>query len=161
VLSYQMNTKKSLMAVNSAATLSMCLSYVCLGAWSGFALNAVGLLRNICFTFQKEGTRASYISAAFFACAMCAAGALSWQGPISLFIIIALAANTVFLSFGKPQLLRKSILVTSPMVIVYNVIFLNIGGIMNEALAIFSSVVGIVRFRKEKICFAKNVEKNC
>ena len=77
-----------------------------------------------------------------------ALGVLSWQGPISLLIIIALAVNTVFLSFGNPQLLRYSILFTSTAILIYNVYVFTIGGIANEAVAIISSVVGIIRFKK-------------
>ena len=75
-------------------------------------------------------------------------GALSWQGPISLLMIIALAANTLFISFGDTQLLRKSILVTSTMVVIYNIYVFSIGGIANEVISIISSVIGIIRFRK-------------
>lgn len=150
VFSYQMNTKRSLLAMQSTATLCTCLGYLCLGATSGFALNIVCLLRNFGFYFFKEKSKASYVCTAISALAMCGLGILSWQGPISLFIIGALVINTVFMSFGNPQLLRKSILVTSPMVIVYNVAVFTIGGICSEVLAVASSILGILRFRKEK-----------
>ena len=69
---------------------------------------------------------------------------------MSLLIIFALAANTIFMSFGNPQLLRKSILLTSTCVLIYNVFVFSIGGITNEGISIVSSVIGIIRFRKEK-----------
>lgn len=78
-------------------------------------------------------------------------GAFSWQGPISLFIIIALIANSFFMCLGSAQLLRYSILVTSTMVLIYNISFVVIGGIAYESLAIVSSVIGILRFRKAKV----------
>ena len=68
----------------------------------------------------------------------------------TLLIIFALAANTIFMSFGNPQLLRKSILLTSTCVLIYNVFVFSIGGIANEGISIISSVIGIIRFRKEK-----------
>ena len=77
-------------------------------------------------------------------------GIFSWQAWFSIFLIIALAANTVFLSLGNPQLLRKSILATSSLVIIYNLFVFSIGGLANEALAIISSIIGIIRFRKTK-----------
>ena len=157
VFSYQMNTKRSLLAMQSTATLCTCLGYLCLGATSGFALNIVCLLRNFSFCFLKEKSKASYACAVLSAIAMCVLGALSWQGPISLFIILALLINTVCMSFGNPQFLRKSILVTSPMVIVYNIAVFTIGGICSESLAIISSVLGIIRFRKsQKNSFTEN-----
>ena len=150
VISYQANTKKSLLIIQSIATLCTCLSYFFLGASSGFALNIVCLARNVAFYFQNERSKFNYVSATLFSIAMVVLGALSWQGWVSLLIIIALAANTMFMSVGKPQLLRKSVLVTSSMVLLYNVFVFSIGGITNEGVSIVSSAVGIIRYRKNK-----------
>ena len=147
-LSYQANTKKKLLFIQSVATLCTCISYLLLGATSCFALNIVCLIRNVCFYFQKEGKAPFYISTSIFVVMMGILGAMSWQGPISLLIIVALAANTFFLSLGKPQMLRYSILVTSLMVLIYNIYVLAIGGILNESIAILSAFIGIIRFRK-------------
>ena len=75
---------------------------------------------------------------------------LNWVLWISLILIIALAANTVCLSLGDPQLLRKSILFTSSSIFIYNIFVFSIGGMANELVAIVSSVIGIIRFRKNK-----------
>lgn len=149
-LSYQFNTKKKLLLVQTAATLFTCLSYLCLGAMSGFALNIVCLVRNSSYAFVKEGTKFNYILTAALMLAMAVFGALSWQGPVSLLIIIALILNTLFMSFGKPQLLRYTILLTSTMILIYNIAVFSIGGIMNEGIAIISSIIGIIRFFKAK-----------
>ena len=149
-LSYQMNGKKSVLVTQTAATVSMCLGYFFLGADSGFALNVVGILRNLTFFALQNKKRANAISAGVFAVAMAVIGALSWQAWYSILIIVALAINTVFLSLGKPQWLRKSILLTSSMILIYNLFVFSIGGIANETVAIVSSIIGILRFRREK-----------
>ena len=150
VISYQMNTKKSVLLVLSGATLATCISYLLLGATSGFVLNVACLIRNFCCFFVKEKTKGSYIIAAVFAVIMCILGAYSWQGMHSLLIIAGLAINTVFVAIGVPQWLRKSILLTSTLVLIYNIIEFTVGGMTNEILAISSSVVGIIRFRKSR-----------
>ena len=150
VISYQLNTKKSVLTVLTGATVATCISYFLLGATSGFVLNIAGLVRNVFSFFVKEKTKGSYIVGGVFAVIMCVLGAFSWQGFHSLLIIAGLAINTVFLALGDPQWLRKSILLTSTLVLIYNVIEFTLGGIANEALAISSAAVGIVRFRKEK-----------
>ena len=149
-LSYQMNTKRSLLLVQTAATACTCLAYLFLSAASGFALNVVCIIRNIVFYFQKGSGKGHMIPAVALSVVMVVLGVLSWQGPVSLLIIAALAANTLFLSLGDPQLLRKSILGTSSLVLLYNIFVFSLGGIANEGLAIISSIVGIVRFRQEK-----------
>lgn len=77
-------------------------------------------------------------------------GALSWQGPMSLLIIVALAVNTLFLYFPNVQNLRKSILVTSTLVLIYNIFYSVWSGVLNELIAISSAVMGIYRYRKAK-----------
>ena len=150
LLSFQTNTKKRFLLILSFATLTSALSYLCLGAFAGFAVNAVALGRNICLGVQKSATLPSYLCAVLFAVLMCIAGAFSWQGPISLLVILPMALSTVMMSFGKPDILRKTALVASPAILLYNIFVFSIGGIINEILAVSSAVIGIVRFKKAK-----------
>lgn len=80
------------------------------------------------------------------------AGLLSWEGPISLVLMVALMANTIFMSFGDPQLLRKSVIGTSSLILIYNLLMAHptIGGIMNESIAIVASIIGVLIYRKKK-----------
>ncbi len=149
-ISYQVNSKKRLLILQTAATLSTCLSYMFLGATSGFALNIVCIIRNIAFFFQDSKSKMNLISACFLAAVMGGLGFLSWEGPISLLVIFALAANTIFMSFGNAQLLRKSVIVTSSMILIYNIFVFSLGGIINESVAVVASVIGIITFIKQK-----------
>ena len=158
VCSYQVNTKRMLLITQTSATLCICISYLFLGAAPGFYLNIVCIVRNITFYVLKNGTTANYIAAGVLTAAMGVTGVFSWQGPVSLLIIIALMINTVCLSFGKPQLLRVSVLFTCSMILIYNIFVFSIGGIMNEGLAIVSSIVGIVRYCMSKKNQVENKE---
>ena len=151
-LSYQVNSKKKLLILQTAATVATCLSYLLLGASSGFALNVVCILRNVLFFFQNSKSTANRISAVVLALIMGGLAVLSWEGPISLLLAVALAVNTVFLSFGDPQLLRFSIFATSTMVLFYNVFIPtpSIGGIFNESVALVAAAVGTVTFFRKK-----------
>lgn len=151
-ISYQVNSKHKLLILQTAATLSTCLSYMFLGADSGFALNIVCIIRNIAFFFQDSKSKMNMISAIILAAVMGGLGFLSWEGPISLLVIFALAANTIFMSFGDAQLLRKSVIGTSSMILIYNIFIENptIGGIINESVAIVASIIGIIAFVKMK-----------
>lgn len=149
-LCYQVNSKRRILIVQCASIVFICINYLLLGATSGFVLNIVCLLRNITYYFQKEGSRYQLAAGCIFAAAIGVCGALSWQGPISLLMIAALMINTVVLSLGLPQLLRKSILLTSTMVLIYNVTVFSVGGILNECVAILSSVVGLIRYAKKE-----------
>ena len=64
-------------------------------------------------------------------------GTLAWQGWFSLMPMISLLINTYFMSKGDPQLVRKSILVSSPIMIVYDVLVASYGGILFESVITF------------------------
>lgn len=149
-LSYQCKSHKKLLAVQTLSTVSICISYLFLGAWSGMLLNVVCLIRNF-IIFRKDIKIFSYKCWAYIlAAVMAVVGIFSWQGPISILMIVALAINTIFLYFPNVQNLRKSIILTSTMVIIYNAYFSVWGGVANEAIAITSSIIGIIRFRSKK-----------
>ena len=156
-LSYQVNTKSRLLIIQTTATLCTCLSFLFLGASTGFALNIVCIVRNVAFYFQKDKSTVHTITAIALSLTMIALsltmialGIFSWEGPVSLLIMIALAANTLFMATGSPQLLRKSVIGTSGLILIYNAIVFSIGGMTNEGISIISSIIGIIRFRKEK-----------
>ena len=84
-----------------------------------------------------------------FAVIMGAMGAMSWQGWPSLFVIAGLVINSFGMRFRDPQNIRRSILISSPLVIVYNSIFRSWGGIVYESVAIASSAIGLIRYKKD------------
>lgn len=151
-ISYQVNSKNKLLILQTVATATICLSYLLLGGDSGFALNIVCTIRNLTFFFLDPKSKANRIAAVVLALAMGAMGLLSWEGPISLIMMGALMANTIFMSFGDPQLLRKSVIGTSSLILTYNLLMAHptIGGIMNESIAIVASIVGIAVFARKK-----------
>ena len=150
-LSYQMNRKQTVLIAQTVATACMCAGYFFLGATSGVAMNIVCIARNLTFSFMNATKKTTLIVASGFAVLMGALGALSWQGWESLLIIVPLMVNTIFLSLGNLQLLRKSILGTSSAFFMYNFVVFSIGGMANELVAITSSIIGLWRFRKSRV----------
>ena len=147
-LSYQMKTPKRLLIVQSASTAAIMISYLFLGAMSGMLLNAVCLARNGVYYFRRLRFFSYRFWPFLLAAAMIALSALSWEGPITLLIMIPLVSNTLCLSLGNNQALRFSILFTSTMIILYNIYFRVSGGVINEAVAIVSSAIGLIRYRR-------------
>ena len=146
-LSYQCKSHKKLIIVQCLSSFSICISYLFLGAWSGMILNVVCLIRNF-IIYRKDLKIFSYSFWPYaLAALMGVTGALSWQGPMSLLILVALVVNTLFLYFPNVQNLRKSIVVTSTMVLIYNAYFAVWGGVVNEMIAIISALIGIIRFK--------------
>ena len=76
-------------------------------------------------------------------------GLLTWNGWYSIFVFLGLIINSMCMAFSDPQNVRKSILVTSPMVLIYDAFTLSIGGFIYESVAIISSLIGIIRNKKD------------
>ena len=147
-ISYQVKQQKHIIIIQTFGTICWCISYYFIGAMSGFAVNIISIIRNISMLFIKPRTRLSYISTAVLVVAMGVAATLSWEGPRTIIIAVSLMANTIFFSFGDPQLLRKSVIFTSSGFLAYNIISMLSGGIISESMSIISSIIGVIRFRK-------------
>lgn len=143
---YQANTKKGLLMIQTPGIAVLCVSYLLLGASSGFALNVVCVLRNLGCFFVKEKTKLYYVMTGVLMVAMGVMGFLSWESYISLILIVALVANTFFIALGKPQILRYSIVITSTMCLIYNIVVFSVGGILLEAISVISALVGSIRY---------------
>lgn len=152
-ISYQLRTQKQIIVALTVATAVFIAHYLLLPepAYSGAALNVVCIIRNIVYNLKNNVKPLAHKSVPFIlAAAMVVVGALSWTGYESLIVLVALAINTIFMSIDNPQLLRKSLLLTCSMILIYNVIVFSVGGIINESIAIISAIVGLARYRKDK-----------
>ncbi len=149
VLTYQIRTNRRILLSQSASSLCFCLSYLLLGAYPAAVLNVIAIARNLTFSHTANKPRGRRALPPLFAVLMALGGMMSWQGPASLLVIVALILNTLALGMHNPRLLRGSILITSPMVLAYNCTVGSYGGIINESLAIASAIVGLIRYRKD------------
>lgn len=151
-VSYQVNSKNKLMLLQTLACVTICISYWLLDGNSGFALNVVGAIRNLTFFFLDPKSKTNRVAAVILALAMGGMGLLSWEGPVTLVLMVALMANTIFLSIGDPQLIRKSVIGTSSLILIYNLCMAHptIGGIANECIAIVASIIGVLVYMKKK-----------
>ena len=149
-ISYQCKEHKKLIIIQTLSTLSVCISYLLLNAWSGMLLNIICILRNF-IIYRKDIKIFSYSFWAYILAALMGImGILSWQGSMSLLIVIALVINTLFIYSPNVQNLRKSILLTSTIVLIYNVYYTVWGGVINELIAISSAIIGLYRYRNIK-----------
>ena len=131
-------------------SLVFVIHYLLIGAVSGMALNMVAMVRNIVYSRRDLKIFSGKGWPAIFAVIMGIMGLLSWQGWYSVFVVLGLVINSLCMAFKDPQKIRKSILVTSPLVLIYDAFALSVGGMIYESVAIVSALVGILRFRKEK-----------
>ncbi len=144
-LSYQTKSRKGVLALQTLTTVTFTVHYLLLGAYSGMVMNVVGIARNV-FYYNKEKKFFSWQGwPIVFALISCAGGILAWNAWYSIFVVVGITINTVCMSLSA-QNIRKSILITSPMVLIYDVFAKSVSGAVYEAVAIVSAAIGIYRF---------------
>ena len=149
-ISYQVKNDRKLLFVHMLTCAVFSAHYYLLGAISGAVLNGVGIIRDVVYYYKDKSFYKPRLFPIIFAVIMFILGMYSSNGIHSILIVAGLVINTVCLSFKNVQNIRKSVLVTCPMVLIYDIIEHSYGGIIYESVAMVSAIIGIVRFRKKK-----------
>ena len=80
--SYQVTEKRNLMTIQTIATALSCIQYLLIGAYSGFALNIVCIIRNFIFYFRDKNQRTDIISPIILSLCIAGASIFSWEAHI-------------------------------------------------------------------------------
>ncbi len=151
-ITYQMKSSTRIFVTNAIATAVSCIAYAMLGGTTALGLNIMCIVRNICYMYKDKNKYLSRIVPAVLAVVMAAMSAFLWEGYHSIFFVVGITLNTLAMGYFNPQNLRKSILLTSSLILIYNLLMPipSIGGSINEIVAISSSVIGLFRNRNKK-----------
>ena len=153
-INYIVKTRVQVLFVNSVTALCFVLHYLCLGAWAGMALNCVAFIRNIVYYYAGKNSKANKALAIIFAVLMGTMGItvslLANEAWYFILSVVALMINSYAMSFSNPNHIRKSILITSPLVLAYDCFVRSMGGAVYESVAIISAIIGLIRYKKKR-----------
>ena len=144
--SYQCTGKRKLLIVQTVATALSCVQYLLIGAFSGFALNVVCIMRNLAFYYRDKYRRTDLILPIAFSACMAVVSVFSWEGAHSLLITAGLVVNTMCMGMLGASNFRKSILISSTLILAYNFFALSYSGMLSESISLVSVIIGIIRF---------------
>lgn len=147
-ITYQMKSKRGIVVMLSIATGISCIAYALLGGTVALVLNLVSIVRNICYYHSDKKILSGKAVPVVLALIMGVLSIFTWEGAYSAFFVVGLMLNTLAMGYFNPQNLRKSILLTSSLILVYNLFIPSIGGAINEVVAITSSVIGLIRYHQ-------------
>ena len=147
-VTYQMKSPKALLIVNLVTCGVFCAHYLLIGAISGAVMNGIGIIRNLVYTNRDKKAFSSPAWPFIFAVVMVVAGLVTWQDWRSILMVCALFINSLALSLKNAQHIRYSLLITCPLVLIYDVLLHSYGGMVYEGMSIVSAIIGIIRFRK-------------
>lgn len=149
-LTYQVRSQRALLIIHIITTVVFSTHYGLIGAYTGMAMNALGLVRNLFYYHRNQKGKSERITPIVFTVLMGIVGAVTWEAWYSVFMLLGLMINTYAMSFARPQNVRKSILVSSPLVLVYDALVRSYGGLVYESVVIVSSAIGILRYHPKK-----------
>lgn len=149
-ITYQMKSSTRIFVTNAIATAVSCVAYAMLGGTTALGLNIMCVVRNVCYMYKDRNRYVARILPAVLALVMAVMSTFLWEGYHSIFFVMGITLNTLAMGYFNPQNLRKSILLTSSLILIYNLFIPSIGGTINEVVAISSSIVGLIRYRKQE-----------
>ena len=154
-LSYQAKTPKGIAMVQCVSGTLFAANFFMLGAFTGAAMNVIGLGRNLFYCFGKKEVVAKTATPIIVSSVFVIAGALSWNGWFSILPIIGMVVSSFTYWLENARVARLMCLITSIAWIIYNIKSFSIGGIATEVFALFSIFTAIIRYD----VITKGVEK--
>lgn len=150
VYSYQRSKKQKILAIQTVATALSCIQYLLIGAFSGFALNIVCIIRNFIYSYRDKKNTKDWVSPLLLALLMAGVSVFSWEGLHSLMITAGLVINTVSLGILGSKNIKRSIIVSSSLILTYNIFAGSYSGILSESLSIISAIIGVIMQKKKE-----------
>lgn len=145
--SYQVNSQKKVLALQIFSNIITALSFLVLGAWTGLAMNTIAITRNIVYYYKDKKIFSGKYIPYIFAAVMILWGAFTWTAWYCVFAVAGWVVNTLALSLPSAQDIRKSILVSSPLMCVYCLLTANFFSAAKELVSVTSSIIGLIRYR--------------
>ncbi|MCF0237408.1 MAG: YgjV family protein [Sphaerochaetaceae bacterium] len=145
-LSYQMKERKGLLFMQMFSNAFLVAHYALLGALVMVAMCAINIARSIVFIAEdKKGERNQKLLYVFLLISL-VSGLLTWDGPLSLMVIVASLILTVALYCRNLTLMRILFLFPPVLYISYNIMKGSIGGVGNDLFCFISAIVALWRF---------------
>ena len=147
VFSFQQKTRKGILMLQLVSEIFWVLHYGLIGAYTGMALNILGVVR--CYVYASRETKKwadkKYIPALFFAASI-VTGILSWESAASLLPMAAVCMTSFVLWSKKADVVRALSYPGCVCWLIFNFISGSYAGVLTELFNLGSITVGILRF---------------
>ncbi len=122
VVIYQCKTRRSLLAAKLASDVIWFMYYFLLGAYSGAAVAAIGMAREVVFINRKKKWAAHPAWLALFILLSIAAAIYTWKNAFSLLTMAASILSIIGFWVGKPALSRVLAFPISGAMLTYDIV---------------------------------------
>lgn len=121
------------------------IHYFLIGGYTGMVINLASCLTNGVYWYRITKGKSTLIFQIMFGALFVTLGALSWQGWISIFVVLAKLISSVSLGIKNPRTIRILNLISNPCWLVYNLYMGSAAGIVTDTLVTTSVIIAVVR----------------
>lgn len=148
---YQQKNRIRILIFKLISDMLWALHYFLLGAYSGFAIAVIGMVRECIFIIEeKRGIKSKPWLFLFLAISILSA-VLTWKNAFSLLPACASILSIIGFWQSKPRLTRMISFPVSACMLTYDIVSGSIVGVCNEAFTLISAAVGVIRYRSSRI----------
>ncbi len=149
LIALQFNKHWKIVLLRTLGSSLFVVQYILLGAYTGAAMDGIGVARNLLFILLVKKKQPTYNYIAIFSLLTIVIGLSTWTGWISVLAIIAKLISTVSYGVKSPRVIRMLNIPSNCCWIAYNVIHFSIAGVVDACLGIASAIIGEVRYVKK------------
>lgn len=145
----QYNKHWQVVLLKTFGSLAFVIQYILLKAYTGAAMDSIGIIRNVLFILLVKNEKPTYLWTVVFAVFTVVAGIITWEGLISILAIIAKLLSTVSYGINDAHKIRMVNLPSSGCWLIYNSLHFSLAGILNEIFVICSIIIAEMRLNKK------------
>ena len=145
VIGMQQKKYKHIVICKIGNELFSAIHYLLLGGYTGMLANFASCLTNGCYYFRIKKGKTTLPFQIVFATMFVIIGALSWHGPISIFVVLAKLISSVALGIKNPRIIRMLNLISNPCWLIYNIYVGSIAGMGTDTLVTISVLIAVIR----------------
>ena len=146
-LSYLTKNKITVLILCTLSTILFGIQYALLEAWTGVAINIVGVVRGIWFYFNdKYNKQSDYISLITLTILLIILGIITYDSIFSIIATVAMIAFTYSIWQNKIIIYRLFAPPISVCWILYNIHNNSVFAIISESILMVFEIIGIIKY---------------
>jgi hypothetical protein len=148
-VSFQNNTKKRILILQSAASFIWGIHYLMLGAFTGAGINFIEVVRNLVFAREKK-LKKPWVWVSIFIVIFAVTGYLTSIGILSIATTGVVILVTISYCYSNPRFIRICATASSIIWLIYNGFQLSLAGVITESVVLVSLLIAFWRFDIKK-----------
>ncbi len=150
IISFQFKDHKKLMMLRAANELLLGIQYLLLGAYTGMAMNFIGVIRDVIFADMVKKGKNTVKARALFSGIFAVSGLFTYDGFKTIFSSGAKVVSTCLYGSSNTAVVRFGVLFTNLSWLIFDFAVESYAGCLSDIITIISVIVAIIRIDLKK-----------